>query len=113
MIWVNAEDASHLSTQELIESLQDVADQHGWRHRLCVVLIDEVRQELQVLAGARYAPRFIVIDSAAQQRILIAHSFIGAFLDVVCEQIPMANLAPYQVSAPVEGSSFFGREHRD
>lgn len=110
VIWIKADDASRLSAQELIESLQDVADQQGWRHRLCVALIDAPGQELQALAGARYAPRFIVIDAGAQQRILTAHSFIGAFLDLVCEQIPLANLAPYEVSAPVEGSGFFGRE---
>lgn len=110
VIWIKADDASRLSAQELIESLQDVADQQGWRHRLCVALIDAPGQELQALAGARYAPRFIVIDAGSQQRILAAHSFIGAFLDLVSEQIPMANLAPYEVSAPVEGSGFFGRE---
>ena len=110
VIWIKGEEASRLSAQELIESLQDVTDQQGWRHRLCVALIDAPGEELQALASARYVPRFIVIDAVAQQRILAAHSFIGAFLDLVCEQIPLANLAPYEVSAPVEGSGFFGRE---
>jgi hypothetical protein len=99
-----------LSVSELFESLQDIARELGWRHRECIVLLDGDGAALRIWAASRYFPRFIIVDSTDQQNILTTCPFTGVFLDLVCEQIPISSLAPYQISAPVERSGFFGHE---
>lgn len=110
LIWVKAEDAESLTASELAESLKDVAREHGWRHQDCIVLLDGDGVALKDQVASQYFPRFVTVDAADQQNILAARSFTGTLLNLICEQIPISNLAPYQTSAPVEGSGFFGRE---
>lgn len=109
LIWAKAEVAEYRPALELAESLQDVARQQGWRHRDCIVLLDGDGQELKAQTSVQYFPRFVVVDEIDQRKILGAHSFTGALLDFICEQVPITGLAPYEISGPVEGSRFFGR----
>jgi hypothetical protein len=111
LIRVKAEATEGLSTIRLAESLRDIAQGQGWRRRDCLVLLDSDGQRLKARLVNQYFPRFVVIDAGEQQGLLASPSFTGGLLDLVCEQIPISSLAPYQVGAPVEGSAFFGREH--
>ncbi|UCH95041.1 MAG: orc1/cdc6 family replication initiation protein [Candidatus Aminicenantes bacterium] len=108
IIWVNAE-AAELRPAELLESLQDVAREQGWRHGECIVLLDREEQGLKSLAANRYLPRFVIIDSNDQHDILEASSFTNDLLDLICDQVPISDLAPYEISKPVTGTRFFGR----
>lgn len=110
LIWVSAELHQQLSLVHLVESLQDVVRQQQWQHYECLVLVDGDGLALKARTAKSYFPRFIVIDAADQQQIQAAHSFTGALLDLICAQVPLTSLSPYQVGAPVEGSSFFGRQ---
>ena len=110
LIWVKAETARHLSAQELMGSLKDVAREHRWQHRDGLILLDDDRQEFRELTARQYFPRFVVIDAADQRRILEARSFTAVFQDLILDQVSLSNLAPYQIGAPVVGSRFFGRE---
>lgn len=109
IIWVDAETAK-LSSQELFESLQDVVREKGWRHRECIVLLDGEGKGLKDITNNQYFPRFVVIDADDQHNILVARSFTSALLDLICDQISIADLAPYEMSKPVTGNRFFGRE---
>lgn len=112
LIWVRADTANRLSPAELIDALNDVARQQGWRHRECLVLLDGPGAEVKHLAGRQYFPRLVIIDHTDQRKILSPNipSLSGALLDLICEQIPLSSLAPYEISRPVWGSGFFGRQ---
>ncbi|HKQ05959.1 MAG TPA: AAA family ATPase [Blastocatellia bacterium] len=108
-ILVKAEAAGRMSTTELAESLRETARQHGW-HRECVVLLESDGQELRSQTTHQYSPRLVILDLADQEKVLSAPSLKYAMLDIVCERIPISSLAPYEMSAPVAGAGFFGRE---
>ena len=110
LIWTPAEVVSQLSPIHLVESLQDVVRQQQWQHHECIVLLDGDGTALKARTAKSYFPRFVVIDAADQQQIQAARSFTSALLDLICAQVPLTSLSPYQVGAPVEGSSFFGRQ---
>lgn len=109
-IWVKSEMARRLPAAELAASLRDIANEHGWRHQANIVLLEGDGTEVQAEVHDWYSPSFVIIGQAEQQKILSAASFTYATLDVICAQLPLANLAPYEVGAPVEDSRFFGRE---
>lgn len=109
IIWVNVEAAQH-SPQEQIESLQDVAREQGWRHGECIVLLESEERGLKSLAANRYLPRFVIIDAKDMQNVLSARTFSIALLGQICDQIPSSQMAPYEISKPVTGTRFFGRE---
>jgi Cdc6-like AAA superfamily ATPase len=110
LIWVRSEAGERLPAVELVESLRDVAREQGWQHRQCIILLDAGGADLKDQASTQHFPRFVVVDAEDQRHILAARSFTGSLLDLVCEQVPISILAPYQTSAPVTGSAFFGRE---
>lgn len=109
LIWVKAAIASRLPVTELAASLRDIANERGWRHQDCLVLLDGDGRELKTEMIGWDVSCFVIIDHTEQRRILAAHSPTFAMQDVVCEQIPISNLAPYEVGASVEGNRFFGR----
>jgi Cdc6-like AAA superfamily ATPase len=110
LIWIRAEAGGRFAAVELFESLRDVAHGQGWQHRQCIILLDAGGADLKEQTATQHFPRFVVVDAIDQQQILAARSFTGSLLDLVCEQVPISILAPYQTSAPVTGSTFFGRE---
>jgi hypothetical protein len=110
LIWVRSEARDRLLAPELVESLRDVAREQGWHHRQCIILLDAGGTDLKDQVSTQYFPRFVIVDAEDQDNILAARSFTGSLLNLVCEQVPISSLAPYQTSAPVTGSTFFGRE---
>ena len=110
MIWVQPEMVVDVDDVDLFESLQDVVRERHWQHRECLILLDVDGTALKEFTAHKFFPRFVIIDSVDQQEILNARAFTGTLLDVVTKQLPLTNLAPYQIGAPVEGSGFFGRQ---
>jgi len=108
-ILVKSEAVGQISATELAESLCETAREHAW-HRECFVLFDGEGQDLKAQTANNYSPRLVILDAADQSKILAAHSFKNAMLDIVFERIPISRLAPYELSAPVSGAGFFGRE---
>ena len=87
LIWVKVDILTQLSEQQLIEGLQDIANQQGWRHQVCLVLLEGDGAELRQRTIERYFPRFVMIDAAQARNILTARAFTAALLDLVCDQI--------------------------
>ena len=115
LIWVKAGPAHSLSAQQLRDSLRELATVEGWQQRECLVLLDGNGKELRSQTSRQYFPRFVIIDADDQDKLLSARTFsestfLNSLKDIVCEQVPIRSLSPYQVSAPVTGSRFFGRE---
>jgi Cdc6-like AAA superfamily ATPase len=107
LIWVEKE-AAERPAQEQFGILQDTARELGWRHRDCIVLLDGKESGLKSLARDYYSPRLVIID-ANDQHIVLEKTFTDTLLDIICDQIPISDLAPYETSKPVTGTRFFGR----
>ena len=75
--------------------LLNMARERGWRHQNCIVLLDRDGGGLKRQLAYRYFPCFVIVDVTDQQKILAASSFTTALLDLICDQILIANLAPY------------------
>lgn len=58
-----------------------------------------------------YRRRFVFIDTQAQLRVQSSRRPSGDLRDIICTQIPISMLSPYETAAPVTGSRFFGREY--
>ncbi len=109
-IWITRADLEGQSPEHLIESLQDVVRERGLRRHTLFVLLDGPGAPFKrYITSPLYD--FVFLDSGAQEKILRSRRPTGALLDLISSQIPIANLAPYEVSSPVTGSRFFGREY--
>src|SRR5689334_20359732 len=62
LIHVPFREARHLTTSELVESLLDIAREHGWRSRECLVLLDFKRREIKSQLVSQCFPRLVIID---------------------------------------------------
>jgi AAA domain len=109
IIWVQLKDANEMSAQHLTQSLQDVAREGRFSDETAIVLLDTGGQELKVQFKLFYH-RFVVIDSNEQETILNSRRPSGALLDIISRQVPLLLLSPYETSAYVSGSQFFGRK---
>ncbi|NOK57765.1 MAG: hypothetical protein GFH27_549287n69 [Chloroflexi bacterium AL-W] len=58
-----------------------------------------------------YRRRFVFIDTQAQLRVQSSRRPSGDLRDIICTQIPISMLSPYETAASVTGSRFFGREY--
>ncbi len=76
----------------------------------CIVLLDGDGSRLKQSACNQFGPHFLLIDREDQKMILQASDFERALLDLCMEQAPLSWLTPYEESAPVFGSRFFGRK---
>lgn len=110
LLWARAELVRNLSSKDLVEGLRDVARERGWLHRSCICVLDGDGSDLKARLADRRSPRFVILDADDQRDILGAHSFTAALQRSIGRQIPISELAPYEISRPVTGSRFFGRE---
>lgn len=110
LLWARAELVRNLSSEDLVEGLRDVARERGWLHRSCICVLDGDGSDLKVRLSDQHTPRFVILDADDQLGILGAHSFTAALQGSICAQIPISELAPYEISKPVTGSRFFDRE---
>jgi len=110
VIWVRAPDLEETTPKKLSQSLQDVVRQRSWRRRTVLVLLDGPGEDLRMTA-ANPLHSFVVIDKAAQEQLLQSRRPTGALLDLISSQVPISTLAPYEISSPVTGSRFFGRQY--
>jgi len=106
-------DAGHLAslpTEELVAVLRTlVRTQHfGWR--VPFVVVEGTSPELREAVHLQI-PYSVVLDEEDLQRIAARPLSDRRILEEICQQLPLASLSPYEISSPVTGSRFFGREY--
>jgi len=109
-IWVKRADLQDRTPQDIVQSLQDVMRERGIRRDYLIVLLEAPRATLAPhISNPQH--RLLLIGTEEQERILHSRRPSGELLDVILAQMPIALLAPYETSAPVTGSRFFGRSY--
>lgn len=108
-IWVKAADLGELPPAQLVISLRDVTRERKWQNAIILLFIDGPAEALRPHLPSAM-PKFIILDGEDQQRIVHADSPSRLMLDILMRQMSRSELAPYEISRPVVGSRFFGRE---
>lgn len=110
IIRVKSSDLDGTSPRQLIQSLQDVIRERNFGRQTLLVLLDNDSQPLlRYTSSPLY--NLVIIGADEQDRTLRSRRPTGELLDLISAQVPISNLAPYETSAPVTGSRFFGREY--
>lgn len=110
VVWVKRSDLEETSPRRLVEALQDVGRERGFRGRTVLVLLDgDSRPLLRRVSGLLH--NMVVIGAEEQEAIRHSRRPTGELLDLISAQVPISTLAPYEINSPVIGSRFFGREY--
>ena len=111
-IWVREDDIERFSVPELADSLRDIVRERRWQNHTILILLDKnvptLRMQLSITL-----PTFVIIDADAQTRMSRGRqSPTNVMVNVLLNQIPLSQLAPYETNRPVVGSQFFGRQNQ-
>lgn len=109
-IHVEAQHLTTVDTKKLVDSIQaDIRNQYFQRH-VSFLMVDGCSPELRD-AVRLHIPNCVVLDEEDIQQITTGTITDKRMLDLICAQLPIASLSPYEISSPVTGSRFFGREY--
>jgi hypothetical protein len=110
MVHLRRADLEAHTPAQLLQSIQDVIRERGWQRRIVLVLLDGDRAPLAQVARSP-AQSLAFIDASEQRKLLNSRRPSGELLDLICTQVPISTLAPYNTTSPVTGSCFFGRSY--
>jgi hypothetical protein len=96
--------------ERIMATLRDIVLQLQVQDRIPVVLLDGRSFELRRLANK--PPYYmIVLDSEDMRQVIESRTPSDELLARIRYQVPLSFLSPYEASAPVTDSMFFGREY--
>jgi AAA+ ATPase superfamily predicted ATPase len=110
VIWVKTKDLDGVSSQHVIQSLEDVVRERNLSRQVVLVLLDGNRAPLFRYKSSLNA-NLVLIGAEEQKDVLASRRPSGELLDLISAQVPISYLSPYETRSPVTGSRFFGREH--
>jgi hypothetical protein len=113
-IWIHKPEHQSVSAFDLAEEIRDAVRQAAWHTEVVLVMVDwqtpELREALKAaFTHAGHFTQFAVVDSVQQRAILDAASPTRVMQDLLLDQIPLAQLSPYETNRFVTGNRFFGR----
>lgn len=109
-LWIRSHEHLHLPAVDLAYEIHDVVRQQGWQYTTVLVLVDGPADELRQQLHRVLTLQCVVLDAKQQKEIFDAGSPTRVMLDLILEQIPRAQLSPYETSQWVTGGRFFGRK---
>lgn len=95
--------------RQVAESVAEALRVRNLTERQPIILVDGPGEALRTALRTIYLP-VLVLDHADATVIMESRRAFGELLDRLCRQLSPALLAPYEISKPVTGSRFFGRE---
>ncbi len=108
-IEVSREVAAMHSPVQLKRLLMDAIYAQGWHRRNVLVLMPGEADDLKLLCKNETLPP-LVLDEAAQTHITSGGPNTNQLVNEISKQTSIAALSPYEISSPVTGEQFFGRE---
>jgi hypothetical protein len=114
--WIHTAEQFGRPPIDLAEEIRDAVREATWQNETILVLVDGPADELRPLLSTSFThsgafTQFAVFDEKQQHAVWEANSPTRVVQDILLAQIPRSQLAPYEISRPVTGSRFFGREH--
>ena len=110
LLWMSMADLSGFDRGwQAGESLLEALRMRSLMERQTIVLLDGLERGLRDYLR-KYLLPVMVLDAADVEAVINSRRPTGELQDRLCRQLSPALLAPYEVSKPVTGSRFFGRE---
>lgn len=110
LVWVKAEQLEAMSAEELVASIRAFIFSQYFQHRLTILVVEgRSRGLLEVLK--LQIPYCALLDEDNIRQVITRPASDRQLLDLLCAQLPLASASPYEISSPVTGSRFFGREY--
>jgi hypothetical protein len=110
VLWLKSADLSAFDNpRQVAESVVEVLRVRNLLERQTIVLLDRAEGGLRNVLQVSMLP-VLVLDALDTQAIVESRRSTGELLDRLCIQLSPALLSPYEISKPVTGSRFFGRE---
>jgi hypothetical protein len=110
VIWVKAKDLDGVSSQHVMQSLEDVVRERNLSRQIVLVLFDGNSFPLfKYKTGLNF--NLVLIGAEEQKYVVQSRRPSAELLDMISAQVPISYLSPYETRSPVTGSRFFGREH--
>lgn len=98
------------SPEEILGTLKDIILQLRVQDRIPIALLEGRSAELRRLANES-SYHVVVLDEDDMTRVMDSRAPSDELLASIRYQVPLSFIAPYEVSAPVTGGQFFGREY--
>ena len=110
VLWMKENDlASFDNPRQIAESVIEAVRMRNLVERQTIVLVDGPEAGLREAFRISFMP-IMVLDSIDVHAVMESRRATGELLDRLCIQLSPALLSPYEISKPVTGSRFFGRE---
>lgn len=110
LIGLPRQEVQQRSPEEILGTLKDIILQLQVQDRIPIVLLEGRCAELRRLVNA--PPYYmVVLDEEDMTSIIDSRSPRDELLARIRYQVPLSFLSPYEASAPVTDSQFFGREY--
>ncbi len=109
LVWIKRSDCEEYTPHQLLENLQDVVREERFGRQTVLVHLDGDAEPIRKHVSNQFH-HFVILGADDQQKIISSRRPTGELLDLISNQIPISHLAPYETTAPVTGSRFFGRE---
>ena len=110
ILWLKESDLTGFdNARQVAESLIEALRMRGLIERQSIVVTEGAGWELRAAFQLSFLP-ILVLDSDDAKAVVESRRPTGELLDRLCTQLSPALLSPYEISKPVYGSRFFGRE---
>jgi hypothetical protein len=110
ILWLKESDLLGFdNARQVAESLIEALRMRGLIERQSIVVVEGAGWDLRAAFQLSFLP-ILVLDSDDARAVMESRRPTGELLDRLCTQLSPALLSPYEISKPVYGSRFFGRE---
>ena len=109
IVWIRGSDLDKTTPRHIYESIQDVIREQGLGTQTVIVLIKDKREVIRKFITSPFE-NLVVIGEDDVETIKHSKRPSAILQDCIFQQIPISLLAPYETTAPVTGSRFFGRD---
>jgi AAA+ ATPase superfamily predicted ATPase len=96
--------------RDLVSDLKTVIANQYFQKYIPIIVVEGVSEDLRD-AIRTYLPYCVMLDANDVQTIVTGSAMERRLLEAISSQIPISSLSPYEISSPVTGSRFFGREY--
>jgi hypothetical protein len=109
-IHLHADQINTKDLSEMVLELRTAIQSEFFQKYIPILMVEGVVPELRALV-MNYLPYCTLLDTNDIQLIVSGAASEKRLLNVICQYIPISSLSPYEISSPVTGSRFFGREY--
>lgn len=110
LIRVEARHLEQFDDDTIVSGIEAVILNQRFQDRVPILIVEGRSAELRELVKLRL-PFSVILDEDDVRQITTGTITAKRMLDLISQQLPISALSPYEISSPVIGNCFFGREY--